>query len=104
VTARRATTLQSARQGLLVEPQSFATEEIGLRGDQMLPPLASPSGTLAHYGYVYHGLGGGLILLIAALNLRINLTAYVFSLVASVRRRARRTTPEAQKRTYRDGA
>jgi cytochrome b561 len=70
----------------------------------MLPPLASPSGTLAHYGYVYHGLGGGLILLIAALNLRINLTAYVFSLVASVRRRARRTTPEAQKRTYRDGA
>jgi hypothetical protein len=33
VTARRATTLQSARQGLLVEPQSFATEEIVLRGD-----------------------------------------------------------------------
>ena len=43
-----------------------------------------------------------LIRLIAALSLRLNLTAYVFSLVASVRRR-RPATPEAQKRTIRDG-
>ncbi len=68
----------------------------------LLPPLVSPGGILADIGYIYHGLGGGLILLIAALSLRLNLTAYAFSLVASVRRR-RRTAPEAQKPTYRDG-
>lgn len=58
-----------------------------------LPPLASPSGLLADFGLVYHGLGGALILLIAALSLRLNVTAYVVSLVASVRRgRPRKAT------------
>lgn len=67
-----------------------------------LPPLASPSGTLADYGYVYHGFGGALILLIAALSLRLNLTAFVFSLVRPVRRRGRAAS-EARRRASRNG-
>ena len=57
-----------------------------------LPPLASPSGRLADYGLVYHGLGGALILVIAAVSLRVNLTAFVRSLIPSGRRRRRRPT------------
>jgi cytochrome b561 len=56
-----------------------------------LPPLASPSGRLADYGLVYHGLGGALILAIVGLSLRVNLTALVWSLVPSGRRRRRST-------------
>jgi cytochrome b561 len=66
-----------------------------------LPPLASPSGPLADFGLVYHGLGGVLILLIAALSLRLNITAYVLGLVASVRR-GRRAKSEAGKRPAED--
>jgi cytochrome b561 len=54
-----------------------------------LPPLASHSGRLADYGLVYHGLGGALILGIVALSLRVNLTAFVWSLIPSGRRRRR---------------
>jgi cytochrome b561 len=54
-----------------------------------LPPLASPSGRLAVYGLVYHGLGGALILAIVALSLRVNLTALVWSLIPFGRRRHR---------------
>jgi cytochrome b561 len=54
-----------------------------------LPPMASPSGRLAEYGLVYHGLGGALILVISALSLRVNLTALVWSLLPSGRRRRR---------------
>ena len=68
-----------------------------------LPPLARPSTGIAHYGYVYHGLGGALIVINAALSLRLNLTAYVLSLVASVQRR-RRHVSRARKRVHRDRA
>ncbi len=60
-----------------------------------LPPLAAPNATLAEYGYVYHGLGGVLIVLIGALSLRVNLTAFVFASIARRRRRRRRAMPEA---------
>jgi cytochrome b561 len=52
-----------------------------------LPPLASPDSRLADYGYFYHGLGGCLILLIAALGFRLNISAIVFDDVGRVRRR-----------------
>jgi cytochrome b561 len=64
--------------------------------DWPLPSLASPSGPLADFGFVYHGLGGILILLIAALRIRVNITAYVLSLLVSVRR-GRRAKLEARK-------
>jgi cytochrome b561 len=57
-----------------------------------LPPLASPSGDLADYGLVYHGLGGALILVIASLSLRVNLTAFVWGLIPARRRSRRRST------------
>jgi cytochrome b561 len=43
-----------------------------------LPPLASPSNVLADIGYIYHGAGGALIVLIAIFSLRLNLKAWVF--------------------------
>jgi len=46
-----------------------------------LPPLALPNSAFAYYGYVYHGLGGVLIPLIAVVLLRLNATALVFSSV-----------------------
>ena len=52
-----------------------------------LPPLASPDSRLADYGYFYHGLGGCLILLIAALAFRLNISAIVFDVVGRIRRR-----------------
>ncbi len=57
-----------------------------------LPALAFPSGLLADLGLIYHGLGGALILAIAALSLRVNLTALVWSLIPTHRRRRRRST------------
>lgn len=54
-----------------------------------LPPLASPSSHLADYGLAYHGLGGALILAIVALSLRVNLTAFAWSLIPPGRRRRR---------------
>jgi cytochrome b561 len=56
-----------------------------------LPPIASPSSRLADYGLVYHGLGGALILVIAALSLRVNLAAFVWSLIPTRRGRRRST-------------
>ena len=52
-----------------------------------LPPLASPDSRLADYGYFYHGLGGVLILLIAALAFRLNISAKMFDAVGRLRRR-----------------
>ncbi len=46
-----------------------------------LPPLASPSNVLAGIGYIYHGAGGALIVLIAIFSLRLNLKAWVLSLL-----------------------
>ncbi len=46
-----------------------------------LPPLASPSSVLANIGYLYHGAGGALIVLIAIFSLRLNLKAWVLSLL-----------------------
>jgi cytochrome b561 len=62
-----------------------------------LPPLAPPNGHLVDYGYVYHGVGGVLILLIAAISLRVNLTALVTSWAHSARRH-RRPRSDARKR------
>ena len=45
-----------------------------------LPSLANPSNVFADIGYIYHGVGGALIVLIAILSLRLNLTAWIFSL------------------------
>jgi len=52
-----------------------------------LPPLAAPDSTLADYGYLYHGLGGVLILLIAALAFRLNISARIFDIVGRIRSR-----------------
>jgi len=52
-----------------------------------LPPLASPDSRLADYGYFYHGLGGVLILLIAALAFRLNISAKMFDAVRRLRPR-----------------
>ena len=46
-----------------------------------LPPLAGPSNMLADIGYLYHGAGGALIVLIAIFSLRLNLKAWVLSLM-----------------------
>jgi cytochrome b561 len=51
-----------------------------------LPPLASPDSRLADYGYFYHGLGGVLMLLIAALAFRLNISARIFDVVGRIRR------------------
>jgi cytochrome b561 len=66
-----------------------------------LPPLAPPNGRLVDYGYVYHGVGGVLILLTAAISLRVNLTALVTSWARSARRHRRLSA--AQKRERRGG-
>lgn len=49
----------------------------------VLPPLADPSDVLGNLGYIYHGVGGVLIFLVAILSLRLNLTAWVFSLLGA---------------------
>ena len=67
-----------------------------------LPPLAPPNGQLVDYGYVYHGVGGVLILLIAAISLRVNMTAFVTSLARSARGH-RRPLSVARKREHRGG-
>jgi cytochrome b561 len=59
-----------------------------------LPALANPGGLIAEFGSAYHVLGGGLILLLAALNLRLNLEAYALGGLARLRRR-RRALPQA---------
>ena len=46
-----------------------------------LPPLAGPSNVLAVIGYIYHGAGGALIVLIAIFSLRLSLKAWVLSLL-----------------------
>ena len=69
-----------------------------------LPSLVSPNDTLAEYSYVYHGLGGILILLIGALSLRVNLTAFVFSRIARRRRRRRAMPDTHHEQTPGDGA
>jgi len=58
----------------------------------ILPPLAAPNSALGHLGYIYHGLGGMLILFIVALSLRLNLTALVFSATGQGRRDNRETS------------
>ena len=58
----------------------------------MLPPLANPSSVLADIGYFYHAVGGVLILLIALLSLRLNLTAWIFSLVRRSKKRRQTAT------------
>ncbi len=68
-----------------------------------LPALASPSGQLADYGLVYHGLGGVLILLIAAVSLRLNLTAWAASLARSAGRQRRRHRRNAERRNSLQG-
>jgi cytochrome b561 len=46
-----------------------------------LPSLANPSSVLADIGYIYHGAGGALIVLIGILGLRLNVKAWLFSLL-----------------------
>ena len=46
-----------------------------------LPPVANSSNVLADVGYIYHGVGGALIVMIAFLSLRLNLTAWIGSLL-----------------------
>lgn len=58
----------------------------------MLPALASPSSLFAEIGYIYHGIGGALILLIALLSVRLNLTAWIFSLVRRSKKRRKAVT------------
>jgi cytochrome b561 len=55
-----------------------------------LPPLADRNTILADIGFLYHGAGGVLIMIIALLSLRINLTAWVLS-VLEHSKRGRRT-------------
>lgn len=53
-----------------------------------LPSLASRGDLLAEIGYIYHGAGGALIVLIAIFSLRLNVKAWLFSLLDhSARRR-----------------
>lgn len=61
-----------------------------------LPPLANPSNVLADIGYIYHGVGGALIVLIAIMSVRLNLKAWVFSLL-SASKRGRQATYQARK-------
>ena len=51
-----------------------------------LLPIANPSNVLADIGYIYHGVGGALIVLISILSFRLNLTAWVFSLLRHSKR------------------
>ena len=51
-----------------------------------LPSLAGESNVLADIGYIYHGVGGALIVLIAILSLRLNVKAWVFSLLRQSKR------------------
>jgi cytochrome b561 len=67
-----------------------------------LPPLAPPGGRLVDYGFWYHGVGGVLILIVAAISLRVNLTALVTSWARSAVR-SRRHLSAAQKREHRRG-
>ena len=62
----------------------------------VLPPLAHPDSRLAHFGYVYHGVGSALIVIIALSSLRLGLTAHLFDGVVRIRRR-RHTTPRPKK-------
>jgi len=61
-----------------------------------LPPLASPNNLLADIGYIYHGDGGALIVLIAIFSLRLNLKAWVFNLLRHSER-SRHTTHKGRK-------
>lgn len=45
----------------------------------VLPSLTSPSPVVTQFGLYYHGLNGGLILLIALLSFRLRLTASLFA-------------------------
>ena len=56
----------------------------------LLPPLVSPDSVLADIGYVYHGVGGLLIVLIAAFGIRLQATAFVAGLLRKGRVRRRR--------------
>ena len=58
-----------------------------------LPAIASPDSRLAEYGYVYHGLGGVLIFLIAALSLRLGSLAELFQMVRRRPRRNKKINP-----------
>jgi hypothetical protein len=69
----------------------------------MLHPVATPGNMLAEFGLAYHALGGGLILIIAALTLRLNLEAYALGSLARLRRR-QRARAEARDLASRDGA
>src|SRR5579863_1088799 len=51
-----------------------------------LPPLADSNNVLADIGYIYHGAGGAIIIIVAVLSLRLNLTAWVFSLFRTSKR------------------
>jgi cytochrome b561 len=55
----------------------------------LLPPLVSPDSVLADIGYVYHGVGGLLIVLIAAFGIRLHATAFVAGLLRKGRVRRR---------------
>ena len=85
--------LQSLSGWLLAGHEGKLTSFLGWT----LPALSSPSGQLADYGLVYHGLGGVLILLIAAVSLRVNLTAWATSFFrSSTQRRRHRGTRTAE--------
>jgi cytochrome b561 len=68
----------------------------------ILPPLAHPDSRLAHLGYVYHGIGSALIILIALFSVRLGLTARVFNGVVRIRRR-RRTAARSEERRLATG-
>ncbi len=58
-----------------------------------LPPLASRNNVLADIGYIYHGAGGALIVLIAIFSLRLNLKAWVLSTLPHPERGRHATHP-----------
>jgi cytochrome b561 len=70
-----------------------------------LPSLAGPSNLLADIGYIYHGAGGALIVLIAIFSLRLNVKAWLFSLLdhSARRRRATHQGPKPKALHHSDG-
>jgi cytochrome b561 len=61
-----------------------------------LPPLAGEGNVFADISYIYHGVGGVLIVLIAILSLRFNVEAWVFSLLRQSER-GRHATHQARR-------
>ncbi|MGA2792428.1 MAG: cytochrome b/b6 domain-containing protein [Roseiarcus sp.] len=61
------------------------------------PSLAAPDSNLAEYANAYHALAGGLILLIAAASLQLNMTESLFGSLARLRRR-RQSLSDVHKR------